>query len=284
MGVALSLGRQALTADTGSRTDPLDREINVKTREATTLRKGRPTAGDENDRDREIARHLPLVYHIARRMLPGLSDEVELDDLVSAGGIGLMRAIESFDASRGLAFSTYASARIRGAILDDLRENDRLSRASRRKQKRIAEAEATLTSAFDRTPTDYEVADRLGIDVETVWVWRNEASDGEHISLSAPVRSDGGRAMTAADVVPGATGEEIEEGVDRDRLKQRLHGELSRLDERERMILGLYYSEDLSQSQIAEVLDLTESRISQIRCKALNTLRGRMTDVRESAA
>jgi RNA polymerase sigma factor for flagellar operon FliA len=90
--------------------------------------------------------------------------------------------------------------------------------------------------------------------------------------------------MTAADVVPGATGEEIEEGVDRDRLKQRLHGELSRLDERERMILGLYYSEDLSQSQIAEVLDLTESRISQIRCKALNTLRGRMTDVRESAA
>ncbi|MGH7507387.1 MAG: sigma-70 family RNA polymerase sigma factor [Longimicrobiales bacterium] len=256
----------------------------MKTREATLLRKGRSKVSDEKDRDSEIARHLPLVYHIARRMLPGLSDEVELDDLVSAGGIGLMRAVESFDASRGLAFSTYASARIRGAILDDLRENDRLSRASRRKQKRIAEAEATLTAAFDRSPTDYEVADRLGIDVETVWVWRSEASDAEHISLSSPVRSDGGRAMTTADVVPGSTGTEIEERVDQDRLAERLRGELSRLDERERMILGLYYSEDLSQSQIAQVLDLTESRISQIRCKALNTLRGRMADVRESAA
>lgn len=251
--------------------------------EATLLRTARPKKDARNDRDRMIARHLPLVYHVARSMMRTLSDQVELDDLVSAGTVGLIRAVDGFDTERGVTFSTYATTRIRGAILDDLRGDDRLSRTQRKHQRRISAAEEALSAAFSRAPTDHEVAGELGIDVDTLWVWRSEGRGAEQVSLDQPVPARRGRHATPSDVIEGSTGEEIEEEVEREEKLALLREELVHLDERERTIMALYYVEELTQKQIAEVLDLTESRVSQIRCKAIATLRDRLSAYREEA-
>ena len=150
--------------------------------EATLLRTARPTMDATPERDRMIARHLPLVYHVARAMMRSLSDQVELDDLVSAGMVGLIRAVDGFDTERGVTFSTYATTRIRGAILDDLRGDDRLSRTQRKHQRRISKAEEALSAAFTRMPTEFEVAGELGIDVDTLWVWRSEGRSADQVS------------------------------------------------------------------------------------------------------
>lgn len=251
--------------------------------EATTLRTARPKRDDLSERDRLISRHLPLVYHVARSMMRTLSDAVDLDDLVSSGTVGLIRAVDGFDPNRGVTFSTYATTRIRGAILDDLRGDDRLSRTQRKHQRRIAAAEEALAAAFSRAPTDQEVAGELGIDVDTLWVWKTETRGAEQVSLDQPVGESNGRRSTPAEVIEGATGEEILEDVAREEQLDLLRREIVRLDERERTIMALYYVEELTQKQIAEVLDLTESRVSQIRCKAVDTLRGRLAAYREDA-
>lgn len=249
--------------------------------DAMTLRTARPKRDGLSERDRLISRHLPLVYHVARAMMRTLSDAVDLDDLVSAGTVGLIRAVDGFDPGRGVTFSTYATTRIRGAILDDLRGDDRLSRTQRRHQRRIAAAEEALAAAFARSPTDQEVAGELGIDVDTLWVWKSEARGADQVSLDQPVGVSAGRRSTPAEVIEGSTGEEIVDGAAREEQMDLLRREIVRLDDRERTIMALYYVEELTQKQIAEVLDLTESRVSQIRCKAISTLRGRLAAYRE---
>jgi RNA polymerase sigma factor for flagellar operon FliA len=230
-----------------------------------------------------IARHLPLVYHVARAMMRSLSDQVELDDLVSAGMVGLIRAVDGFDTERGVTFSTYATTRIRGAILDDLRGDDRLSRTQRKHQRRISKAEEALSAAFTRMPTEFEVAGELGIDVDTLWVWRSEGRSADQVSLDQPVATSPGRNATPADVIEGGTSAEIEDAVEREERLDLLRREIVHLDDRERTIMALYYVEELTQKQIAEVLDLTESRVSQIRCKSISMLRDRLAGYREDA-
>jgi RNA polymerase sigma factor for flagellar operon FliA len=251
--------------------------------EAMTLRTARPKGDAQSERDRLISRNLPLVYHVARGMLRSLSDAVDIDDLVSAGTVGLIRAVDGFDANRGVTFSTYATTRIRGAILDDLRGDDRLSRTQRRHQRRIASAEQALAAAFSRVPTDHEVAGELGIDVDTLWVWRTETRGADLVSLDQPVAAAHGRRTTPADVVEGASADDIVEEVAREEQLELLRREIGTLDERERTIMALYYVEELTQKQIAEVLELTESRVSQIRCQAIAGMRDRLSDYREDA-
>jgi RNA polymerase sigma factor FliA len=252
--------------------------------EATTLWEDYQVRGDEAARERLLMRHLPLVRHVARQVLPTLSVEASLDDLVSAGSIGLINAVDSFDPSRGLAFSTYAAPRIRGAILDDLRRADHVPRSIRRKQRRIAAAEEELSGRLDRKPDARETAEKIGIDVETFWRWRADAEESVQVSLDQPAATHGGGSVTHGEVLEGASGREIENLLNHDQEVSVLRDEIMRLKDRERVVLTLYYLEELKLREIAQVLGLTESRVSQIRSKAIGTLRERMGRLREEPA
>jgi RNA polymerase sigma factor for flagellar operon FliA len=252
--------------------------------EATTLWEDYQCRGDEQARERLLTRHLPLVHHVARQILPTLSVEASLDDLVSAGSIGLINAVESFDPSRGLAFSTYAAPRIRGAILDDLRRADHVPRSIRRKQRRIAAAEEALSGSLDRRPDARETARRIGIDVQTFWRWRADTEEAIQVSLDQPASTRHGGSVNHGDVLEGSSGAEIENAMNHQQEVEVLREEIGRLKERERVVLSLYYFEELKLREIAQVLGLTESRVSQIRSKAVGTLRERMGRLREKTA
>jgi RNA polymerase sigma factor for flagellar operon FliA len=213
-------------------------------------------------------------------MMRVLSSNAEWDDLVSAGTMGLIDAVESFDPARGLAFSTFAAPRIRGAILDELRRVDALPRSVRRKQRAIAGAEHDLAARLERTPTARETAGQLGIEVEQLHDWRRVADDRQHFSLDDIVRPG----VSAGDSLPGITAEDIDDRVLTRQRADILQREIGRLSERDRMVLTLYYFHELKLREIGEVLGLTESRVSQIRTRALDTLKERVQHIAEEYA
>src|SRR6195952_4158016 len=130
--------------------------------------------GDLAARDVLLTENLSLVHHVARQLERKLSNELDHDELVSAGTLGLMAAMTSFDPARGLAFSTFAVPRIRGAILDELRRQDHVPRSVRRKRRELSQARETLMRVHGRAPRDTEVAMHLGVDVETLWRWESD--------------------------------------------------------------------------------------------------------------
>lgn len=250
--------------------------------EATMLWDAYQKRGDEAAREQLLTRHLPLVHHVARQVLRTLSVKVELDDLISAGSIGLMNAVDSFDPGRGLAFSTFAAPRIRGAILDDLRRNDHVPRSIRRKQRQIATATEALSGRLDRKPDERETAREMGVDIDTYWRWKADTEEAVQVSLDQPISNGGGHTTTPSDLLEGSSGDEIEGVLNHEQEVDVMRREILNLKERERIVLSLYYFEELKLHQIAEVLGLTESRVSQIRSKALATLRSRMAVLREA--
>jgi len=256
-------------------------ETGIRPMESETMWDAYQRGGDETARQGLLARHLPLVHHVARQVLRTLTVDVELDDLVSAGSMGLINAIDSFDRSRGLAFSTYAAPRIRGAILDDLRRSDTVPRSIRRKQRQLAQAEESLSGALDRAPADREMATKLEIDLQTLWRWRADTNEAIQVSLDQPISTGPGRTAMPAELIAGSSGWATEESLNHREEVAVLRDEILRLKERERIVLSLYYFEELKLHEIAKVLGLTESRVSQIRSKALTTLRGRMARLRE---
>jgi RNA polymerase sigma factor for flagellar operon FliA len=228
-------------------------------------------------RDQIVSEHLGLVHHIARRMQRQLSTEASLDDLVSAGSVGLLNAAENFDASRGLAFSTFAMPRIRGAILDDLRSQDRVPRSVRRKARAMTAAREKVTQRTGRIGTEREVAEELGVGVETVWEWNTDVAAADRVSMDAHSSADEdsvGAWQFAAD------DEAADDAVAREDLADRLRVALETLPARERQVIALYYYEDLTQQQIAQVLHVTESRVSQLRTQAIKRLRNSAVGLR----
>src|SRR5215218_3823066 len=134
----------------------------------------RPRTADDTARDAILRQHLGLVYHVAQQLVHARANDVELDDLVSAGTLGLIDAFEHFDTSRGLAFSTFAAPRIRGAMLDELRRLDRVPRSVRRKTRQIERTSNALAIWLGREPGHADLAKGLGIDIETLWRWQTE--------------------------------------------------------------------------------------------------------------
>ncbi|RMH17416.1 MAG: sigma-70 family RNA polymerase sigma factor, partial [Gemmatimonadetes bacterium] len=181
------------------------------------------------------------------------------------------------------AFSTFAAPRIRGAILDDLRRRDHVPRSTRRRQREMARAREELAAALTREPSDEELAEALGIDLETLWSWKQDCEQAGWLSLDQPLDSREGRSMRAQEILPGEDGEEIEEELNIAQEADVLREEILKLNEQERTVLSLYYFEELKLREIAEVLGVTESRISQIRWKAIKRLRERMGHLREGA-
>jgi RNA polymerase sigma factor for flagellar operon FliA len=226
-----------------------------------------------------IAQHLPLVHFLARKLMLTRSGTFELNDMLDAGTIGLIHAVETFDASRGYAFSTFAAPRIRGAMLDDLRKWDDAPRTVRRKQRDLARAQTTLESRLGRSPSVAEVARETHTDVQTIWSWRAAVREATQISLDQCIGAEDSD-TTHADFLSAGTGTETEDELARAEEVRYLTLELARLSEREQIILTLYFFQGLKLVEIAQFLGLTESRVSQIRTGALATLRRNMKRLR----
>lgn len=235
-----------------------------------------PAAEPSLDRETLLNDNLNLVYHVARKLTKGDRGQIEFDELVSAGTMGLIEAVEKFEPSRGLAFSTFAVPRIRGAILDELRRLDSASRTLRRKQRALDQARHELQGHLGRDPSDEELAEALDVDMETLWEWRHDMERTVRVSLDTPTSEEEGNQTTLVDVLSDEDAEAVDADLERSQELALLETEIAQLDEQARTVLGLYYFEELKLREIAEVLGLTVSRISQIRTKALGTLRGRL--------
>jgi RNA polymerase sigma factor for flagellar operon FliA len=233
--------------------------------------------GDPEARTQLLDRYVRLVYHVARR-IGARTPFVETDELASAGSLGLVRALESFDLSRGLAFSTYAVSRIRGAILDELRSRDWTPRSVRAKARRMAEITGMLEQKLDRAPEPREIAAALGIDLPTYWDWRGAVDGNVVVSLDGSNSSPQGHWLRLEEVLTDATAPLPGDALVELQQVAGVREAMGRLPEKERTVLALYYYEELTLLEIAEILHVTESRISQIRSQALRRLRELLTN------
>ena len=232
-------------------------------------------AGDVDARNALLTQNLSLVHHVAWKLARSMAADADLDEMVSAGTLGLISALESFDPARGLAFSTYAVTRIRGTILDELRRQDHVPRSVRRKTRDIAAARESLTRSLGRHPDDGEVARTLDVDVATIWRWQADVERAVHVPLDRTPSGD-----TGASPAPAAYLSDTADSADV-RLGKAEEVEILReaillLKDQERTVLSLCYFEELKLHEIAEILGLTDSRVSQIRSRALARLRESM--------
>lgn len=239
--------------------------------------------GDPEARTQLLDRYLGLVHHVARQVAARVSDVVEVDDLVSAGTLGLVQALEGFDLSRGLAFSTFAMRRIRGSILDELRSRDWVPRSVRAKGRQMAAAVAQLEASLGRAPEPREVANALALDLGTYWRWREEIDGAVLVSLDGSVTLDHAESASLEETMSDPNVQSPTERLSQEETVAGLRQAIGMLPPKERTVLALYYYEELNLRQIAEVLHVTESRVSQIRTQALKRLRQRMSPAQEEA-
>jgi len=229
--------------------------------------------GDPHARSQLLDRYLGLVHHGAHQLARRISREVEIDDLIGAGTLGLVQALEGFDPGRGLAFSTYAMPRIRGAMLDELRTRDWMPRSVRMRSRQLQTARSTLQHRLGRQPSHEELAATLQIDMPTYWRWQEEI-DGRVVLQLDAVHDDGEeRAPRLAESIADVLAEVPGERLDDEATLARMRDAFDHLGQRDRLVLSLYYYEELNLRQIGEVLHVSESRISQIRTRALRRLR-----------
>jgi RNA polymerase sigma factor for flagellar operon FliA len=242
----------------------------------------RTASGDDVARDAILCENLNLVHHVARQLSRSLAVEADFDELVSAGTIGLMTAVKAFDHRRGLAFSTFAVPRIRGSILDELRRQDHVPRSVRRKARDISRAREQLMRQHGRKPDDPELALQLGTDLQTLWRWQSEVEGSVHLSLTSPA-GDGEASVPSRVEFLRNDEEGVDERLSRESEVAKLREAILRLNDQERTVLSLYYFEELKSADIADVLGISESRVSQIRSKALARLRSELAPLRASA-
>jgi len=218
-----------------------------------------------------------IVKYVAGRMAIGLPHYVEFNDLISAGLLGLIQAIDNFDHERGIKFETYAIPRIRGSILDELRSQDWFPRSLRRKAKQLEEAYATLEVQLGRPATDAEVARRLDIKIEELDSMVGEVSIATIMSLDADTSGDDSENSTSlGDYLADVNDEDIEQLLAKQEMKELIGTRMSELPEKEQLVLVLYYYEELTLKEIGEILDVTESRVCQIHTKAILRLKGKI--------
>ena len=233
-------------------------------------------ASDTDARDALLRDNLSLVHHVAHKLARRLADEADVDELVSAGTLGLMSAAESFDPGRGLAFSTFAVPRIRGAMLDELRRQDHVPRAVRRKTREIGQARESLMHTLGRTPSSDEMAGALGVDRDTLFRWTADVETAVHLPLDGQARSAHDERPTRAELL-GSDVELPDERLAREEAVAALRDAMLDLDDQERTVLALYYFENLRSREIGELLGVSESRVSQVRARAIGRLRDTLT-------
>lgn len=221
-------------------------------------------------REKLIIEYAGLVKLVAGRLNMYLGYTVEFDDLVSYGVFGLIDAIDKFDYYKGVKFETYASLRIRGAILDQIRKMDWIPRTLRQKQKKMEQAYSKLEGIHGRNATDAELANELEITLEELVDWKNQVEIANIISLDDYIEQ-GAEVKVDPLVRPKFTQPEVQ--IEKEELKVRLKQALESLTENERKVILLYYYEELTLKEISSVLDVSESRVSQLHTKSLSKMK-----------
>ncbi len=218
----------------------------------------------------DIEQYLPLVKRIAYHLKGRLPDSVFVEDLIQSGIIGLMEAMQKFDDSQGASFETYAGIRIRGAMLDEIRKGDWTPRSVHRKSREVSDAINRLESKLGREAKDDEIAKEMGISIDEYHKVLKDTNGAQLLSIDEPDHDELSEdRMVGSFMTPLA--ELAESG-----FQQALVEQIAQLPEKEKLVMALYYDEELNLKEIGEVLDVSESRVSQIHSQAVKRLRARL--------
>lgn len=228
-------------------------------------------------REKLVLRYVSLVKYVAGRLAIGLPPSVQADDLISSGILGLMDAIDKYDLERDTRFETYAVTRIRGAILDELRALDWIPRSTRQKARKLESVYVELENALGRSATAEEVAKHMKLSTQALYGLLDEVRSTNLVSLDEYVQGKDGEGQTRlVDAVEDREGLDPSERIDIEDLKEVMNGAILRLPSRERLVIALYYYEELTLKEIGSILSVSESRISQIHTKAVTRLRAKL--------
>jgi len=219
-----------------------------------------------------VERHADLVRRIAHHLAARLPASVEVDDLVQAGMLGLIEAARNFESDQGASFETYASIRIRGAMIDEIRKGDWTPRSVHRRTRAAAEATRRIEQARGRAATGTEVAKALGLEPEEYARLLEDAVSGQVLSLDSHIEDHGEVSL------PAAACESPERDLQATEFRRALAAAIGALPEREQLVLSLYYEQELNLREIGAVLGVSESRVCQIHGQAVLRLRGRLED------
>jgi len=230
-------------------------------------------------RDRLVVNYSPLVKYAAGRVGARVSGPLDQEDLMSWGVLGLLDAIETFDPGRNAKFESYAISKIRWAILDELRRQDWVPRRVRGRAQEVERATARLTQDLRRSPTEAEVAREAGLTIEEYRAFLSQYSRAHVGSLEARLEIDGSIGAEYGTLLEDRVAEDPQNEANRADLRTHLIEALGKLGEQERLVATFYFYDGLTLKEIGKALGLTEGRISQILRRALNQLRGRLTDV-----
>jgi RNA polymerase sigma factor for flagellar operon FliA len=250
-------------------------ETNVKAVELKELWRRYKEDGDKRAREQLVLAFSPLVKYVAGRMSSGLPAHVEESDLISYGLLGLISAIERFDTSREIKFETFAMTRIKGSIIDELRSLDWVPRSVRARARQIEKANSKLEHELHRAPTDQEVADELEMSLEEFQDSLTRISNSSVVALDElwTLSDSSGDQVSLLDTIQDPDAIDPSAAMDATEMKDRLADAIARLPEREKLVVALYYYENLTLREIGEVLGVTESRVSQLHTKAVLRLK-----------
>ncbi|HDP69284.1 MAG TPA: FliA/WhiG family RNA polymerase sigma factor [Actinobacteria bacterium] len=232
--------------------------------------------GDKKAREKLILQYTPLVKYVVERMRDILPSETELDDLISYGVIGLIDAIEKYDYNRGIKFETYSIPRIRGAIVDELRISDYAPRSLRQKAKKLMEACSQIERSLGRLAKDKEIAEKLNLNMKSYNKMLCDVSKIPLLSLDDFIVKNGDSQVTIGEKLADKAVENPSTVVELKDIKETLTKSIENLTGQERTVVSLYYYEGLTLKETSNVLNLSESRVSQIRTKAVLRLRGQL--------
>ncbi len=236
------------------------------------------------DPEELIVEYVPTIKYIAQRIAVRLPSHISMDDLISAGVIGLMDAIEKYDLTRDNTFKTYAEFRIRGAMRDELRGLDWVPRSVRQKERSLHRAYSELERRFGRPAGDVEVAAHLEIDLEEFYSWLQQVRGVSLLSLEMPgAQADMGETVSLLDFVSAGSADEPQALMQNQCARECIAAAIDNLPYQEKVVISLYYHEELTMKEIGKVLEITESRVSQIHTKAIFHLRARLKMLREDA-
>ncbi|MEX0617808.1 MAG: RNA polymerase sigma factor FliA [Pseudohongiellaceae bacterium] len=239
------------------------------------IRNANKTAGENSGENltEVVNRYAPLVKRIAHHLLLRMPASVQLDDLIQSGMIGLIEAARKYDVTKGASFETYAGIRIRGAMLDEVRKGDWAPRSVHRKSRKVAEAIKAVESRTGKDAKDKEIAAEMEIGLDAYYTILQDATGSRLFSFDDIMEGDDSAIELAAGELPGPC-----DGLQRSTFREHLAAAIAGLPDREKLVLALYYDEELNLKEIGEVIGVSESRVSQIHSQAALRLRARLTD------
>jgi len=238
--------------------------------------------GDSKIRDIFVKQYAPLVKYVAGKVAVGMPHNVDFDDLVGFGVFGLIDAINKFDPDKHVKFKTYAVTRIRGAIFDELRSIDWVPRSVRQKSREIEETVHDLEASLGRSASDSEIAAELGVSEEDFQKTMMKISGTSILSLNDVWYSnEENDKISIVDSIESPTSLNPDTQVEKEEIKRVIVQAINELPEKEKKVLVLYYYEDLTLKEIGKVLEVTESRISQLHTKAIMRLRSKLTNIKK---